>query len=397
MSPNTTAKELIQRSFRKRWIDRLAIASFILVPLVTVEGFLREETVKRSYIALQQDNPVGKREAVLALTSGCSVSQKWSRLPHYMMERLFGNCRSLHDLTLMGSDLRGISLNNAALNGSDISGGDLSKSDLSGTSFDETNLSESSLYNSNLSFASFKQANLAYSNLTNALFRNTSFEEANLQYAILRQEGTGDRETIDRQVSDVAELLIERGVITRDEVESATFTNANLAHADLSGLSLPYANFNFASLHRANLQNALLKNSVFLAADLSGSTLIKVDLSNANLTGTKLYEARLNDASLQGANLHKADFTNADLTNTNLSNANVQRPYATGMPDASYYNSLLPPEPAVFTGAILVGASFEETNITQNQLLAAKLCKTKLPDEITLNSNRDCKELGIMP
>jgi len=50
-------------------------------------------------------------------------------------------------------------------------------------------------------------------------------------------------------------------------------------------------------------------------------------------------------------------------------------------------------------GAYLESANLEgaRLGLTQDQLTTAKLCRTTLPNGITLDPNRDCKELGIDP
>nr|WP_276300134.1 pentapeptide repeat-containing protein [Leptolyngbya sp. BC1307] len=68
--------------------------------------------------------------------------------------------------------------------------------------------------------------------------------------------------------------------------------------------------------------------------------------------------ANLEEAQLQGAELKGANRQEAKLLNTNLQ---------------------------------------EAQNLTDEQLTSAKLCRTTLPDSITLDPNRECEELGIDP
>ena len=46
------AMELIRRSIRQRWVNRAMVASLAVIPLIVVEGFLREEAVRRDYATL---------------------------------------------------------------------------------------------------------------------------------------------------------------------------------------------------------------------------------------------------------------------------------------------------------------------------------------------------------
>jgi Pentapeptide repeats (8 copies) len=103
---------------------------------------------------------------------------------------------------------------------------------------------------------------------------------------------------------------------------------------------------------------------------------LKLNLRWANLSGADLY-----GTSLSGANLGKANLSGANLGKANLSGANLGKANLNG---------------ANLNGANLSGANLTETrNLTADQLQGVKLCQTKLPPEISLDPNRDCKELGV--
>lgn len=148
-------------------------------------------------------------------------------------------------------------------------------------------------------------------------------------------------------LSDVSELSIQNSILSEVESEEDTrrvflyeaqLPKAILWRANLQGVELAKANLQGADLPSANLQNASL-----FEANLQGAY-----LSEANLQG-----AYLSEANLQGATMDEANLQGADLTDANLQGA-----------------KLLNPE----------------------QLKQAKLCRTKLPPEISLDPNRDCQE-----
>lgn len=131
---------------------------------------------------------------------------------------------------------------------------------------------------------------------------------------------------------------------------------------------LANANLYWADLRMANLTHADLSGADLFEANLFGASLIEANLSDANL-----FNAHLFDAELNGADFSRADLTHADFYGANLSDANLS------FADLSF--------------ADLSNAN----NLTESQLTTAKLCRTNLPDGMTLNPNRDCEELGIDP
>jgi uncharacterized protein YjbI with pentapeptide repeats len=149
--------------------------------------------------------------------------------------------------------------------------------------------------------------------------------------------------------------------LSKANLSGADLSKANLGRADLSGANLSRANLSGANLSRANLSDAKLS-----FASLSRANLSRANLSGANLSRANLIDANLSGVDLSGANLIGADLIGADLIGADLSFA-------------------------ALSFADLRGAD----NLTPYQLEAAKLCKTKLPREISLDPNRDCKELGI--
>jgi uncharacterized protein YjbI with pentapeptide repeats len=145
----------------------------------------------------------------------------------------------------------------------------------------------------------------------------------------------------------------------------ANFRSADLTDADLRGSDLTDADLIRADLKDADLIRATLRDADLTDADLRGATLRDADLTDANLTNADLTDADLLDADIRGANLTDANLTNADLLSADLRSANLR-------------------------GADLRGADLRGTGIK-----SAKLCRTLLSPNINLDSNRDCKKLGL--
>ncbi|MBW4542029.1 MAG: pentapeptide repeat-containing protein [Myxacorys chilensis ATA2-1-KO14] len=241
------AAEFVRKSVQQCWLNRAAIASFLILPLLVVDSFLREEFVQRNYVTLNSKDISGKPEAVKALTKGCSDFQSLPSWLDPVGERVFGTCR-----TLQGRNLATINLSYA-----NLSGANLSNTNLSNTNLSNTNLSNAFLDNTNLISADLRDTNLDHADL-----RNTNLGGANLGRANL------DRTNLDR---------------------------TNLSNADLSNANLRDANLRFADLSNANLRGANLRD-----ADLSYANLIFADFRNANLIGAG---ASLSNANLDRANL----------------------------------------------------------------------------------------------
>jgi uncharacterized protein YjbI with pentapeptide repeats len=289
------AMELIRRSIRQRWVNRAMVASLAVIPLLAVEGFLREEAVKRDYSTLRGVDVARKAQAAMALVAGCQEMKVWSRFLYPVGERVFGNCRSLIGLNLEEVDLSIADLRSADLRGADLRGADLSSAILLGTDLSGAILSSAILRGADLSSANLSSANLRGADLSGAILSST-----------------------------------------------------DLSFADLSG----------ADLSGADLSSAILSRANFLDADLRGAILLGAILSRANLSS-----ANLRGADLSGAILSSTDLSSANLSSANLSSADLS---------------------ATRGG-------------TTTQLSEAKLCGTRLPEGANLDSNHNCKEMGITP
>jgi uncharacterized protein YjbI with pentapeptide repeats len=188
------AAEFVQKSLRQRWLNRAAIASFLILPLPVVDGFLREETIRRNYATLDGENVSSKTEAVKALTKGCDYFLPQS-LPqsgwfNAVSERIFGTCRTLEGKNLTKTYLGYAYLSRADLSNANLSNADLQVANLSNADLDDANLSNTDLEIANLKYAYLSRANLSYASLiltdlSNADLRNAKLNNAKLSKAIL--------------------------------------------------------------------------------------------------------------------------------------------------------------------------------------------------------------------
>ena len=162
----------------------------------------------------------------------------------------------------------------------------------------------------------------------------------------------------------VIQFLIETEILkkTRLNLSNANLSNAILLNANLSDINLCRANLRNADLRNVCLRHADLRYAIFEQTDLS-----RANLSFANLRGAIFLGAIVRGTSFRGANLNSATFKNVKIK-------------------------------ADFRESVLAYTDFSEADIEDNNCFSnAYLCRTILPKNITLDSNRDCKNLNIDP
>jgi len=101
------AVEFVRKSLRQRGLRQALVASFLILPLLVVDSYLREEVVKRDYATLRSEDTASKPEAVKALIKGCGNLHSLPLWLVPMGERIFGTCRTLANLSLTKMDLSG--------------------------------------------------------------------------------------------------------------------------------------------------------------------------------------------------------------------------------------------------------------------------------------------------
>ena len=102
--------------------------------------------------------------------------------------------------------------------------------------------------------------------------------------------------------------------------------------------------------------------------DYARSRLMGLDLSNAEISETSFAGASMSFAVLDGARLDGVSFEGTDLRGATFVNARLAN--------------------VDFAGADLSGAVFEGADLVTGDLMAARLCKTQMPDDAMVN--RDC-------
>jgi uncharacterized protein YjbI with pentapeptide repeats len=215
--------------------------------------------------------------------------------------------------------------------------------------------------------------------------------------SLLQQDVTNWNKWRDNHPDIIPDL--SEAVLTECDFDNANLSKANLRGVVLSGIhssrwdyydycngSHCDANFSAADLRDSKLSACYLSRSNFSNADLRGVQLSRSELSEAKFCNANLSRANLSFACLDGADLSGANLWGADLNGSKLNSANFSR--------ASL-------EAVDFCGADLSQANFDEAdlsranlsqvkNLTQEQLNTSRLCKTKLPKGIYLDSDRDC-------
>lgn len=219
----------------------------------------------------------------------------------------------------------------------------------------------------------FQNAYLIQANLIQA-----NLQGANFQWTYLI--GTNLRE------ADLTEANLRSADLLSANLSGANLTQANLSSANLLGTNLNSANFQAADLTGTNLRGAYLGNANLLGTNLNSADLIGVYLSDANLSQAKLIGANLRSAKLIGAELTDTDLSEANLNGADLSDATLKGADFTdaNLREVSFQGTQF--RDTNLSGADLRGALFLETQ----QLDGCRLCRTKLPDYLNLDSNRDC-------
>jgi uncharacterized protein YjbI with pentapeptide repeats len=222
--------------------------------------------------------------------------------------------------------------------------------------------------------------NLQGANLNDANLQGANLNDANLQGANL---SSADLSSTNLSGADLNGVNLNGADLSGVNLSGADLSGVNLNGADLRGVNLNGADLSGANLSSANLREAKLIGADLSEADLSGATLSRATLSGATLSGATLSRATLSDTDLVGAKLIGADLSGATLSRATLSDTDLIGAKLIG---------------ADLSGATLSRATLQgAVGLTPNQLTTAKLCRTTLPEAITLDildTNRDCAELG---
>ena len=187
-------------------------------------------------------------------------------------------------------------------------------------------------------------------------------------------EDTADeQELADTEPEQFLQALLS---LSGADLSGVNLSGAFLIGADLSGAFLSNANLRESNLSDASLRDASLWDADLILADLRGA-----DLNGAFLNGASLEAAYLRDADLRDADLRGVDLRDADLIGANLDAANL--------------------DAADLSGTLLLAVDLSYTKSLTPQQLEGKnpplLCKVRLPKNIEVDPNRDCKDLpGVL-
>jgi uncharacterized protein YjbI with pentapeptide repeats len=132
---------------------------------------------------------------------------------------------------------------------------------------------------------------------------------------------------------------------------------------------------------------SLIEYKFFTDKLFTGKTNLQpnIKLCNENLSAMKFNELDLTRADFRQSILDVSNFQDSLLEDSDFSSANLK--------DADFTNSWL--KNAKFEGTYLGYANLSKSNdLNESQLLQSKLCKTKLPINLRLNPDRDCKKMN---
>ncbi|MBD2234933.1 pentapeptide repeat-containing protein [Phormidium tenue] len=146
-----------------------------------------------------------------------------------------------------------------------------------------------------------------------------------------------------------------------DDQPSYNVPPLDLSESNLSGIHLDKAYLKRVRLDGTRLEGAHLRGTNLSESRLWGANLKGADLKGAILCGARLGGAILKGACLEDTNLQNAHLDGADLEGAFLDKANLQE--------------------TSFVGA---------KGMTVEQFTNTKLCRTVLPENISLDSDRDC-------
>ena len=175
----------------------------------------------------------------------------------------------------------------------------------------------------------------------------------------------------------------KRGLLYQARMPKADLSQHDLRDADLYKIDISEGNLRQVKLSRSILLGANLEGANLSETVLDGTDFRYANLSGANLSGahanipTDFQHADLRGADLSNANLHWANFLGADIDGADLSNADLVGAKFGGVGSVN------------LSGAILIA-----TDIPDIALDSALLCKTVLPEDSQLDSNRDCSKLS---
>jgi uncharacterized protein YjbI with pentapeptide repeats len=261
------AESFIKASMRQRLRNRFLLSCLGLIPLIAVEIYLREFTIRGDYVKLNQYSRGNAsflefQQSLENLSEGCGRIYDWPEMLFYIGERIHGNCRSLAYINFSGLDLSEIRITNVDCLGCGFRGSILRDTSFAGVNLQESNLIDADLSSSDFIRASFKDANLLGANLERSDFIGSSFIRANLSQANMKNSAFARALFMS---ADLSNANLESSNFENADLSYSSLDNSNLNGTNLSGATLEFADLSGASLEDANLAQANLVNVLSLS------------------------------------------------------------------------------------------------------------------------------------
>lgn len=237
---------------------------------------------------------------------------------------------------------------------------DLSMSDLSGVRWNGVQLQNADLSRGSLIDADLRSAVLEKTDFSSNIMCRADLQSANLQGANLRGV-------------DLSYAQLQNADLRGADLKGANLTRANLNDADLSHTTLTGANLTLATLDNTKLVKSEMGGVKLMRARLVNTKMIGAMMAGSDLTETHIKGADLSEAILVSVNLDAATIMNTKMRKTNLLMANLKN--------------------------IKLDSKVEGLKVHQitEQLKPALFLKTKLPDSIKIEPDRDHQEVVGIP
>ena len=215
---------------------------------------------------------------------------------------------------------------------------------------------------------------------------------------------------ITAQFNKIISIEKSSSIVNLDGIQ---LSNAHLNNIKLPDASLEDTYFNNADLVNAKLCDSYLYNAELKEADLTQAWLIDADLTRATLDKSILTKANLTNAKLIKTSLIGVDFQESILTNVNFTGADLEKSknlWNAKLDGAIFKNASLKSinlekinfnqtdfEGVELDNSILLGSDLSQvTNLNEQQLTGDNppyLCVTLLPQDLQIDSDRDCDRL----
>ena len=279
---------------------------------------------------------------------------------------------SFKDSRLAAADFRKALVKGGDFTGADLTGTLFASVSAGGAAFAKARMAGLDGSNSDFSGADFSQAELSKANFNNAIFDKAKMTGVKAAAFTAQRASFAD---CDLTGADLAGARLNAAVFNGAKLCGATFTAATCDNAEFYGVDASGAKFSGADLRasradassqfvgavltRAQMERASWGGAMLGKASLEGATLDNADFSRTQATDANFSRASAKGTKFDRADLTRADFTGVNLFNGSLRKANVEQ---TLMRKANLYG-------VDFYGSSPTMASLEGSNIDQTLLV----------------------------